>query len=93
MLPGETIIKRGSWLYDGSVWSRLILVRADAFVGSGDEADAPEICNERKVKTFRVWFESPPGSGDFPTASRQYLSEQEAMEDLNKVLPSPPQWE
>lgn len=93
MFPGETIIKRGWWLYDGSVRAKLVLVRADVFAGSGDEEDPPDIRDTRDVEAFRFWFESPPGSDDFRAGTRQYLSLQEAMDDLAKLLPSPAQWE
>lgn len=93
MFPGEAIIKRGSWLCGGSVRARLVLVRADVFAGSGDEEDPPEIRDTREVEAFRIWFESPPGSGDFRAGTHQYLSVREAMDDLARLLPSPPEWD
>ena len=60
MFPGQTIVKRGSWLYDGSVPSALVIVRGDVFYGTGDYEDPPEICDDRDVEAFQVWFETPP---------------------------------
>ena len=93
LFPGDIIIRRGLWLYDGTVPAKLILVRAAKLEASGDEEDPPEIRDGRDVEGFRVWFESPPGSGEFRAATRQYPSEREAMDDLARSLPASVQWE
>jgi hypothetical protein len=93
MLPGQTIVKRGSWLYDGSVRSAVAIVRGHVFYGSGDDEDPPETRDDRQVEAFQLWFETPPGSGDFRAGSQQFLSLREAMDAAVRLLPSPPWWE
>lgn len=93
MFDGEQIVKRGSWLYDGVVPAAVVITRGNMFFGSGDEEDPPALREDREVQTFRIWFESPPGSDNFPAGGGQYLSIDDAMEGVSKLLPNVPQWE
>ena len=93
MIHGDEIIKRGTWLYDGSVRTVVVIARGDVFLGSGDEEDPPELRDDRAMTTFRIWVESPPASGEFPTCAGQYVSLQQAMDATSKLLTPPPRWE
>jgi hypothetical protein len=93
MFPGDEIIKRGMWLYDGSVPVAVVIARGDVFVGSGDHEDPPDVRDDRHVETFRVWFEVPPGSGEFPSGGGQFLSLREAVEAAEGLVPSDVRWE
>ena len=93
MVPDQNIVKRGSWLYAGSVPAALVIVRAEVFYGSGDYDDPPEIREDRDVDAFQVWFETPPGSGEFRAGSQQFLSLREAMDAMDRLLPAPPRWD
>ncbi len=93
MIPGEQIVKRGSWLYDGLVRSAIAITRGDVFRGSGDHEDPPEVRDDREVETYSLWFESPPGSGKFPACGGQFLTVVDAMAYASKLLAWPPQWQ
>lgn len=93
MIPGDQIIKRGSWLYDGAIPSAIVITRGNVFLGSGDHEDPPEVRDDREAETFRLWFESPPGSGEYPACGGQFLSVEDAVEHASKLLASPPRWE
>ena len=90
MLHGEQIIKRGEWMYDGSVPAAVVITRGAVFFGSGDYEDPPD---DRDIQTFRVWFESPPGSGAFPAGGGQFFSIEDAVNATSKLLPAPVRWE
>jgi len=93
MMPGEHIIKRGSWLYGGSVRSAVVITRGSVFYGTGDHEDPPDVRDDREVETYSLWVESPPGSGEFPAGGGQFLALDEAVEHASKLLASPPRWE
>jgi hypothetical protein len=93
MFPDDPIIKRGQWMYGGSAPLVVVITRGKAFLGSGDPEDSLADRDDREVETFRLWFESPPGSNAFPACSGQFFSIEEAMEAAAKLLPSPPRWE
>jgi hypothetical protein len=93
MLPGDEVIKRGTWLYGDSVPSAVGITQGETFFGSGDHEDSREVREDRNVPTFRVWFESPPGSGQFPACTGQFLTLDEAIEHASTLLSSSPSWE
>jgi hypothetical protein len=54
-------VKRGTWLYAGSVPCEVRIVRHHTLYGSGDHEDPPEIANDREVECFYGLFHTPAG--------------------------------
>jgi hypothetical protein len=93
MASNGPIVKRGTWLYDGHVPSEIRITRGGIMYGTGEPTDPPDIREDREVVSFNVWYESPPGSGEFPSGGGQYELLAEAMAAVERMLPGPVTWE
>ena len=92
MSPDDPIVKRGTWLYAGTVLAAIRITRADWSPGSADDEDPPEHRDDREAETFNVWYESPPGSGRFPAGGGQYPSLSAAVQGAESSLGSNVDW-
>jgi len=92
MDPDGDIVKKGVWLYDGSVAVAIRIVRGDSYFGSGDYEDTPEIQDDRQVGTFRVWYESAGEPGRFNNGSGQFFSLQDAVEWVGQTFRETLKW-
>jgi hypothetical protein len=62
MVPDNApVVKRGQWLYDGTITCEVRIVRHDVLYGSGDYEDPPEISNDREVECCYLLFHTPVG--------------------------------
>ena len=87
------IVKRGSWLYDGTRRSQIRIQQGDVLFGSGDHADPPEYREDREVTCFYVWYESPPGSESYPAGGGGFLSLDDAMDNVQRICGNTVQWD
>ena len=87
------VVKRGSWLYDGTTRSQILIQQGDILYGSGDYEDPSEYREDRKVTCFYVWYESPPGSKSYPAGGGGFLSLGDAMEHVREICGETVQWE
>ena len=54
-------VKRGTWLYAGSIPCEVRIVRHHTLYGTGDYEDPPDIANDREVECFYLLFHTPAG--------------------------------
>lgn len=62
MMRTSAVVREGSWLYDGTVPTRVRICRSPTWFGSGDHEDPPEEREDRDAECFYVEWE-PAGSG------------------------------
>jgi hypothetical protein len=75
IFPGNgTIVKRGTYLNEGTVECDVVIVRSDTWYGSGDADDPVEIRDDRAVVCYYINFGSPTERHFFPSASRPRLT-------------------
>lgn len=55
-------VKRGHWLYDGSIPCEVRVVRHHFLFGTGDVDDGPDLSQDRGVECFYVLYQTPVGS-------------------------------
>ncbi|GAA4426670.1 hypothetical protein GCM10023090_22900 [Acidovorax lacteus] len=55
-------VKRGHWLYGGSIPCEVRVVRHHTLFGTGDLEDEPELAQDREVECFYVLYQTPVGS-------------------------------
>ncbi|WP_153064268.1 hypothetical protein [Acidovorax sp. ST3] len=60
-----TVVKEGTWLYDGTVPTGVRIVSCSIRYGSGDWKDPQEIQEDQKVPGFDVQWASPTTPRDF----------------------------
>jgi hypothetical protein len=72
------VVAEGTWLYAGSLPSRIVIVRRQTWYGTGDYEDRPEVCDDQDVETFEIVFASPGEPNHFPARGGQYRSLDEA---------------
>lgn len=75
-----TVVKEGTWLYDGTVPTGVRIVRCPVRYGTGDWEDPPDIREDLAEPGFDVQWASattPRDYGNF--ASARYSSLQEAV--------------
>lgn len=60
-----TVVKKGTWLYDGTVPTGVRIVSCSVRYGSSDRADPPEIQGDQTVSGFDVQWASPTKPHDF----------------------------
>lgn len=58
-------IKRGTWLYAGSVPCEVRIVRHHTLYGSGDYEDSPVIADDQEVECFYLLFHTPAGQPEW----------------------------
>ena len=54
-------VKRGTWLYGGSVPCEVRIVRHHTMQGSGDHQDEPSVSDDREIECFYVLYQTPTG--------------------------------
>ena len=60
-----TVVKEGTWLYDGSVPTGVRIVSCSIRYGSGDWQDPPELQEDHVVPGFDVQWASPTTPRDY----------------------------
>lgn len=83
--PNETVVKEGTYLYDGRVECDIRIVHSPMRYGSGDYEDSPEIENDVEIDTYYVWFGSITERGRFDAGGGAYSSLGDAMEGAKRA--------
>lgn len=79
LAPNETVIKEGTFFYDGSIECDVRIVHSPIRYGSGDYEDPPELENDFQRDTFYVQYGSTTERGIFSAGSGGYPSLREAV--------------
>lgn len=69
LYEGETVVKKGTFLYDGTVLCDLRIVRSQVRPGSGDWEDPPELANDKEGEFFFVQYGSTTERGHFNSSA------------------------
>lgn len=85
--------RTGSWMYAGAARAAIRIERQEVRFGSGDYEDPPDLRDDRDETVYVVWYESPPGSGEFPAGGGQYQSVEEAVEAVERTCGESVVWE
>jgi len=78
MYPGK-IVKRGTFLYDGTVQCGLCISLSTVRYGTGDYEDEPDVANDVETDTYYLWFDSPAAETRFNSGGGAYSSLSEAV--------------
>jgi hypothetical protein len=73
-----TVVAEGTWLYAGSISSRIVIVRRDTWYGTGDYEDPPEVSDDQDIETFEILYASPGQPNQVSAGGGQYRSLGEA---------------
>lgn len=82
----EKIVKRGKCFYGNTAEYEVIIIASELLAGSGDYADAPEIADDKEVICYYAWFDSPSSRGVFRAGSSGFLTIEESVKDVEKVV-------
>lgn len=88
----DNVVATGDWLYDGIVPCKVLIVREDAWPGSGDYEDSPDLAEDRKGTCFSVLFESPGRTMELKAGGGYYATIEEAIAAIEAKLSSPVKW-
>ncbi|HEX6706560.1 MAG TPA: hypothetical protein VF169_17505 [Albitalea sp.] len=74
LASNETVVKEGTFLYDGEIECDIRIVHSPVRYGSGDHEDPPEVENDLAQSTFYIQYGSTTeravfnsGGGGYPT--------------------------
>ena len=92
--PPGTLLRTGTWLYDGTVPSRVEVWLRPVKYGTGDYEDPPEIEDDQYGKFYEVYFH-PPGNigGGRPFGGGHYTDLQSALDDVEKDTQGTIKWD
>jgi len=79
LAQNETIVKEGTFVYDGRIQCDVRIVHSPIRYGSGDYEDPPEIENDLEQDTFYIHYGSTTERGVFNAGGGGYPSLAEAM--------------
>ncbi len=85
MIPGE-VVKRGVFLYAGSVECDLCIARSSIHYGTGDPEDPPEIAEDAERETYYVYYGSTTERGKFSAGGGAYASLLDALAAIERAL-------
>ena len=91
MFDNPQVVKRGTWLYDGTAKSAVRIIETDIAYGSGDHEDLPEIRDDRSGEFFYVQW-APPGDDVFKGSSGPFSTIQEAIVEVEKHTQGTVRW-
>ena len=81
----KEIIKRGTFLYDGSVITDIQIVKTNIRYGSGDYEDEPEYRDDVEGEFYNIEFWSTTKRGKFVSGSLSHTSLKEAILEAEKA--------
>jgi len=87
-----SVVKRGNWLYGGSVKCAVRISSRDFRPGTGDYEDPPEVAEDREVECYALEFHTPAGEPAW-VGGGTYASIKEATESARRLLGESLQWE
>ena len=80
LAPNETVVKEGTFLYDGEIECDIRIIRSPVRYGSGDHEDPPEVENDLEQSAFYIQYGSTTergvfnaGGGGYPTLAEAVL--------------------
>ncbi len=89
---GSPVVE-GTWLYAGSIPSRIVIVRRDIRYGTGDYEDPPEVAEDQEVETFEVLYASPTDPTHLAAGGGQYFTVEAASAAAEAVCGVTVQWD
>jgi hypothetical protein len=92
MFEGSEVVKEGVWLYDGTVACGVTIAKHHVWYGTGDYEDPPEICDDREVECYYIWYESLVEPGRFSTGGGVFSTLAEAMECVERWTNGTVRW-
>lgn len=81
------VVKRGTFLYDGSVPCGIRIVQTDFSPGSGDYEDEPEARDDKFGIFYEVQMQSAGGDGRYSTGIPGFESLEAAVRHVESVAP------
>lgn len=93
MPQNKTVVKVGSWLYNGTVPTGVRILESDTAFGTGDIEDQPDIRDDKRIKCFYVdWCTA--GTSDWRFVGfGPYESLTEAMAHVTKLTNGTVVWQ
>jgi hypothetical protein len=89
---GEPVAE-GTWLYDGNVRCRIVIVYRAVRYGTGDAEDPPGIAADSAVDTYEPWYELPGEPGRFGAGGGQYSTLLEAQAAVEALCGRSVEWD
>ena len=77
--PNETVVKEGTFLYDGKIQCDVRIIHSPVRYGSGDYEDPPDIQNDVDQDTYYIQYGSTTERGVFNAGGGAYGSLADAI--------------
>ncbi len=85
--PFGTPVAEGTWLYAGSVPTRVRVLQSEVAFGTGDYEDEPEIAAHRSGRCFYVEWD-PAGGGSGGSVTGPFETIEQAKAHVRSTAPS-----
>ncbi|MGC4077990.1 MAG: hypothetical protein QM702_13365 [Rubrivivax sp.] len=82
---GESVVKIGTFRYDGTVLCDVRIVFSPVHFGTSDLDDPAEVANDRQQSTYYIQFGSTTERGDFQSGSSGFRSLAEAIAEAESI--------
>ena len=89
----KEIIKKGTFLYDGSVTTDIQIVRTNIRYGTGDYEDEPECRDDIEGEFYNIEFGSTTERGKFVSGSLSHTSLEDAILEAEKATNFTVNWD
>ncbi len=73
-----TIVLTGSWLYDGSIKTEVVIQKMPVIYGVRDDEVPSELGNDQYIENYYIWYGTPGTPGVFRAGA-----------DANSLLKTP----
>ncbi len=81
----KEIVKKGTFLYDGSVITDIQIIKTNIRYGSGDYEDEPEFRDDVEGVFYNIEFGSTTERGKFVSGSLSHTSLEAAISEAEKA--------
>ncbi len=92
MFEGCEVVKEGTALYAGTSPYSVKIAKSPVWYGSGDYEDPPEICEDREIECYEVWYSSP-GDGKFTSGGGVFATLDEATKAVEQATNGTIHWQ
>jgi hypothetical protein len=94
MAAGEQahVVRRGWWVYDGTVRLEIRIVRRSVLPGSGDYEDPPEVAEDREMECFEVLAETTTRDSPRFAGMGVFETMEEAVSSAERVIARGIEW-
>jgi len=89
----KEIIKKGTFLYDGSVVTDIQIVKTNMRYGTGDYEDEPEYRDDVEGEFYNIEFGSTTERGKFVSGSLSHTSFEDVLTEAEKATNYTVTWE